>query len=324
MEQFGYIDLLDLLKHPSTLKRSLLMFDSIIVPSLYRTSMEIGETYEEFRIQPKLTQSEYWADSGSFFENSNRVIKDLFWLKEEGMVGEMFIGGKSLPPHDRISSPAIQIRWNSKEDIIDYDTNDTQEIYLPNYDKNHNISELEVFNSNLRKLLQICRFNGLNVYPVFNNSLPLIDKKVAHKEEVLFVLLKNIPTPSEDTSYEQIKDFFQDPDSKEKMVRLKDWVNELTSMKSSFIELQEKIDFLINEYRSHMALHKIKNQAGAFETVVQGTAEMMEAAVSGKFSKIVSPLFAAKHQQIAMLESEMNAPGRKLAYIIKTQDEFGK
>jgi hypothetical protein len=71
-----------------------------------------------------------------------------------------------------------------------------------------------------------------------------------------------------------------------------------------------------------MKLHKMKANTETVEVLVKLLPETIENLIKLKFSKIPEPFFAFKKRQINLLEAELNAPGREMSYIIKTQKTF--
>jgi len=58
------------------------------------------------------------------------------------------------------------------------------------------------------------------------------------------------------------------------------------------------------------------------QTLVTLPFELLENLIKIRFSKIPEPLFVLRKQKISLMEAELNAPGRKLAYVIKAKEVF--
>jgi len=71
-----------------------------------------------------------------------------------------------------------------------------------------------------------------------------------------------------------------------------------------------------------MKLHKMKVYPGFIESVVTVTPEILENLAKIKLSKVARALFFFKHKKINLMEAELKAPGRDLAYLIKLKDKF--
>src|SRR6266542_1928730 len=75
---------------------------------------------------------------------------------------------------------------------------------------------------------------------------------------VLKVLIKKFPQISGDIKLEAFTDFKNDPDTKLKLSRLRDWVLEISKKNYSEKELEQKIEYLLVEYAKQVELHKLK------------------------------------------------------------------
>lgn len=88
------------------------------------------------------------------------------------------------------------------------------------------------------------------------------------------------------------------------------------------MEIEEELDWLLNEFQDHMKLHKLKANTETLEMIVKIIPETLENLIKLKFSKLPEPFFALKKRQISLMEAELNAPGKEISYIIKTREAF--
>jgi hypothetical protein len=142
------------------------------------------------------------------------------------------------------------------------------------------------------------------------------------KRDVVQVVISNLPLPDTVTPWEQIIDFRNDSDNKKNLLTLRRWIRKISVEEIRTAEVQEELEWLINEFESHMKLHKMKANTETLEVMVKAPFEIIENLINLKFSKIPEPLFALKKRQINLMEAELNAPGREMAYIIKSRDTF--
>jgi hypothetical protein len=146
----------------------------------------------------------------------------------------------------------------------------------------------------------------------------------ASPRQVLEVILPKLPIPSETTPWEEIMEFRMDPDSQSKFLAMRDWMNEVARNKLSKIEIEQKAEYLIDQFEQHMKLHKMKTQPGMFQTAIVSGTEIIEELVKLKWGKLAKKLFAFRKRKIELLEAELKATGRELAYVIKAQNRFKK
>ena len=165
--------------------------------------------------------------------------------------------------------------------------------------------------------------NRLNAFPIFPSFNTFNNEFLNGKNDVLQIILKSLPYPDPDsTSWEQIIDFKNDPNSIKMMVFLRHWINKITHTDISFNELFEEIEYLTNKYEEHMRLHKIKFRNGILETFLTISAEALEGIVRLKPTYIVKSIFSLKHRKVQLFESELNAPGNELAYLVRAREKF--
>jgi hypothetical protein len=155
----------------------------------------------------------------------------------------------------------------------------------------------------------------IDAIPIISGKLPKLPQQTGSKEEVIKVAINHLPIPDESTSWEQIIDFRNDPDSGVKFRRFRHWMNEIAKSTMPPIEIEQKLEYLLDEYRKHMELHFKKTNTSTWETIIVSLGNRM-------FGDIVKGMFSVKHRQIALLEAEAKAPGREIAFISKAQETF--
>lgn len=87
-------------------------------------------------------------------------------------------------------------------------------------------------------------------------------------------------------------------------------------------EVEEKLEYLIDQYQQHMKYHRMKTNVGTLETIVTSGVEVLGDLVSFKWGKAAQALFSLKRRQVALLEGELTSPGREIAYIVKARESF--
>lgn len=144
----------------------------------------------------------------------------------------------------------------------------------------------------------------------------------AKKSDVVQIVVNNLPLPNNETSWEQIIDYRSDPDTQNKLLALRRWIRRASTQNLSRNEIEEEIEWLINEFQRHMKFHKMKANTETLEVLVKVPFEILENLLKLKLSKIPEPFFAIKKRQLMLMEAEINAPGKELSYIIKSREAF--
>jgi len=153
-----------------------------------------------------------------------------------------------------------------------------------------------------------------------NNFHNFISNKFSSESQVLSVILKKFPIPSEGYSIERFIDFKNDPDTKLKLNRLRNWAIEMDKSHYSEKEIEQKIDYLLNEYSNQLDLYKLKHNLSFVETFITTSFEVLESIAKLRFSKVSKAIFDLRKQDLYLLEAEQKMEGRELALIYKLKE----
>jgi hypothetical protein len=162
----------------------------------------------------------------------------------------------------------------------------------------------------------------MDVYPLFVSGFPELTQQNSGLEDVIEIAIKHLPVPDDSTSWEQITDFRNDPDTERRFLNLRNWMNKTARAKLTPPEIEQELEWLLLEYRQHMELHRMKTNASTLETIIVTGAEIAENLVKLQFGKLAKGLFSLRHRKLALLEGELKSPGREIAFISKAQETF--
>jgi len=171
--------------------------------------------------------------------------------------------------------------------------------------------------------MQLRNSYNYDAYPVSALNDFTSTQTQGRKEDVVKVTLNALPLPDESISWEQIIEYRSDPDSRSKFLALRHWMSEVARAELTPAEVEEKLEYLIDQYQKHMKLHLMKTNVGTLETIVTTGAEFLGDLVSFKWGKAAEALFSLRRRQVALLEGELTAPGSEVAYIVKAMETFG-
>jgi hypothetical protein len=291
-------------------KRAALLFDRIAIPQVHD-----GATRAWVKEKP---------------EHCN----ELLWLMENGIVFEPILTPEFLEDGQILQDAELAINTLKKLMRLvvgDNDNLDTASSTVHEYLADPNLSremklkflgEYLVGNSYLVRMWgSVLRKQGLSAYPLLPVAIP--NSRENSKTNVVEIVLKSLPMPSEDTAWEQIFEYRDDPDSIAKFLDLRNWMNDVARAKLTPTEVEEKLEYLVSQFERNMKLHKMKTEAGIIETTVVSTAEFLEDMVKFKWGKIAKAAFSFRQKKIALMEGELTAPGSEVAYIVKAKDTFG-
>jgi hypothetical protein len=132
-----------------------------------------------------------------------------------------------------------------------------------------------------------------------------------------------MPQPDESTPWEAILEFRRDSENRALLIAFRRWLRQLARQSLPPAEVSGEIEHLMYEYQRHMRVQGMKINTGFWETVVTTGAKIAEDILKVKWADAAQAVFSLKHRRIQLLEAEFNAPGREVAYVLKSQRALG-
>lgn len=297
----------------SQLKQQALLFDQIGVSHLRQTYQIIRKFNSAFQKYAK--------------HKVSTVDLELEWLEENRVIFE-------LPDYENLAKQAAEYFFNLNPNETKQDIN---KLSLKILEKEMSIVEYPSYaidpklvilyierDALLLRLLSLTMetTNGVKAVTTLSQKDYTNEACNLTRNDVVQIVLNNLPLPDNSTPWEKIIDYRNDPKSQENLLALRRWTRKITTESLSTVEVEEEIEWLINEFQNHMNYHKIKSNIEKLEIITKAPFEVVENLAKLQFSKIPDPLFSLKKKQLILMEAELNAPGREMAYIIKTRDAF--
>jgi hypothetical protein len=162
------------------------------------------------------------------------------------------------------------------------------------------------------------RASGVDAVPIH------ADRTFERKDnltDVLSILVPSMPIPEQDTPWEKILDFRSDPRSRDKFVRFRHWATELSTQPEEIEKLNEKLDWMIYHYAKHMEFYKMKTRQSLFEVLVSTSADLILSLPKALLG-LAKPGFALKKREYELMEADLNAPGKEIAYLFDARQSF--
>jgi hypothetical protein len=138
---------------------------------------------------------------------------------------------------------------------------------------------------------------------------------------VLSIALKALPVPDEQCSWQDIIDF--KGESRDKQWSFRRWLNSLVTKDLAIAEMQDELEWMLNEYAKAMEIHKIKASQSYVDVFVISPLEIIEHVVKFNWSKIAKGALQISKRKVELMEAEMKAPGRECAYVFDARKRFG-
>lgn len=297
----------------SSLKQQALLFDQVGIYKLgnfYKTLQESKDLVEKF--------------TSNIPDKTSLIITELEWLQQKDIIFALKvreeIQDQSMERLANIGGQSFEEAKKLLRKIIEIQTNDLKNVS----DEKSKINLLREQQITILRLMSIIMETTKGVTAV--TTLPyteyIYELPGSSKSSVAQIVISKLPLPNKETPWERIIDYRNDSDNQRNLLNLRRWIRRTSTENLSPAEVEEELEWLMNEFQSQMKLHKLKANTETLEVMVKILPETIENLIKLKFSKLPEPFFALKKRQINLMEAELNAPGREIAYVIKTQEAF--
>jgi hypothetical protein len=144
-----------------------------------------------------------------------------------------------------------------------------------------------------------------------------------HKgEQTCLSVIAHLPVPGEDIPLDAILNFRADPEVIRRRRTLIDWQNDMEREGLTPQHLADKLAHLLDDYTTYMKHQSKRFEMGVSETILKVSAEVLEGLFHLKPSKAVEAMFSFKKRKLDLMEAELKAPGREVAYIADAHERF--
>ncbi len=161
---------------------------------------------------------------------------------------------------------------------------------------------------------------GAIATPLLPDVLTLLQKAPESSRVVLDLVLQNLPVPDESVPLDEVLACRETLRSK--LHDLHRWMRKIAAGRPTAAEISDEIEQLLSDYERFMDIQRSKRRRSRLETVVVTTAEVAENLFKMKFSRIAQSIFDIRKSHFALVEAELSAPGREVAYIAEVRDRF--
>lgn len=282
-----------------------------------------------YQILPKDAYRNFAETLGSdYLTQYNKKLLELDKLEKLGLIEELsekHVIKKTinLTEHDKLLYDKFTFTSNIVfNEIKDYLTTTKDKNWIDRYNRLDRLGQELITQANSILLQNSLEDSCVPIIRYSNNFTSKFFPEL--KKDYLSISLHNIPTISNDTTWEQLIEFKSDEDSKVKFLALKNWFNDLGEKDINEKQFLEKIQHNLNEYREHLRIHRLKTETSKLEIVLTTTADIMENVAKFKFGSAVRLLFDITKQNLALIEAEHSAPFKEVAYLDKIDSNFFK
>jgi hypothetical protein len=287
-----------------SLKREVLLFNQIAIPEL------------DSRV-PRAISSLSHLDGfvGNFDE--------LFWLRDIGIIRDL---PALLPDGDtaRLLLAAIEAEMGPPDVMVTPDEQLQNEFFFSRLEESGRRPEVRRAVLSRMYSVYLFRDEGVNAFPILTTRRQIGNVFPSGTAPVLEVVLKSMPIPDDKTSWQDIIEFRNDPESMKRLRRLRVWVRKFAkdTHVTSLPEMKEEIEVLLDDYEEHMKIHGMKVNKSATETLLTVAGKVAEDIFKLKWGELAKLPFILKERKVSLLEAELKAPNRELAFISMTRSRF--
>ena len=293
----------------ASLKRDILFCGKVGLSDYFYAGLKGNEKLSEIQNQnideiSFLLKSKYFDLTASILEAESKKVKYEDMVVDDLGNGFLIVketGAKILADHE--FKKALLLQKNTPASI----------------QKFKKLTELDPFIIARSDCICISSFGGLQTVAL--GSIPELEENNGLQAGFKLAVSK-VPVPSENTSWENIFDMLEDDELIASAARLRSWVREVTKENLGQSEINDRLEYLLYDYKKHMRVHTSKFSTSTLEIVVVGGTEFIENALQLKFSKAIGKLFSIRKSGIDLLGAEMEAPGRQVSLIAKLEKKF--
>jgi hypothetical protein len=139
---------------------------------------------------------------------------------------------------------------------------------------------------------------------------------------LLAVVVDGLPTPAADVALDEVLSFARDPDNQEKNQRLRLWMQRIARGDASANEIYDEFDSLRHDFGASMRAAKMKTENRPLLLAVTLPLDVAGNIAKLKFGEVARDFFRFSNRKGNLLETELTAPGRELAYIDAATAKF--
>lgn len=235
---------------------------------------------------------------------------------DEGEVDFYFTTFQALKRHGIASSVSLELDL----DEIDTEVTTAWREFAPAVPEAH---KLEAINDLLTRAYaaRLSTAGYLDTVPIVSYPFAMSPDRT-RRVEALRVVLKQLPMPDGRTPWEAIADWRADNDTRMRYRRLRKWISDCARTQLSASEIEEQLATLADDYATFAASRHKRLSRSRCEVIVATIAEIAEDIAAFRWSGAVNSLFSLYREETTLLEAELTAPGREVAYVVNARQQF--
>lgn len=159
--------------------------------------------------------------------------------------------------------------------------------------------------------------------PLFIGETYSTNSNITRPEDVMRVVLKQLPIPDDTVPLQDILDLRNDPEFIKKRDRLWSWTRETASKNWDFSVISDEMRIRSQEYSDFMTHAGIKTRLTAMGLILKSSIEFIQNLKDFNLTKLTEPLFSISTEKANLNIAELTAPGKELALIPYLESKAG-
>ncbi|MDP2778327.1 MAG: hypothetical protein Q8O48_11865, partial [Anaerolineales bacterium] len=201
------------------------------------------------------------------------IIAELEWLKQLGVIFELTLEAEFNDK--RITIPAE--KQKDAENLLSKIAEIQEAITTKTNNDPHKMQLINEQYSAILRLMSIIMeiTKGVTVVTTTPYTDYVWEFPNVQKSSVAQIVISKLPLPNNGTPWEQIIDYRNDSENQKNLLNLRRWIRKISTEDLALPEIEEELEWLMNEFQSHMNLHKMKANTETLEVMVKAPLEVI-------------------------------------------------
>lgn len=149
--------------------------------------------------------------------------------------------------------------------------------------------------------------------PILENSY---STGVLNQSSVVELIIAKFPVVELSEDWDKLAEFRSDDSTRIKYLRFREFTKKLASKNLTAIEVEEEIEYLVEEYKNHMSLANLKYNEGVIKGIFLTSLKFTENLIKLKLSSAFESLYSIKEKKVELLEARNSAPGKEISLLV--------
>jgi hypothetical protein len=158
--------------------------------------------------------------------------------------------------------------------------------------------------------------NDTPAAPLLPDVFTSDDRKNHMEVAVVDLVMKNLPVLDDDVPWEDVIGVRSE--LRHKQHDLHRWMRKISNTTGTVAELRDEFDQMLSDYSRFYEVHRLKTR----RSVLQAVLAIPLGALAGVAGAALGAFVDLRERKSAIMEAELNAPGRPVAYIIEARYHF--